>query len=674
MKRLSASRLSALMAPLRRVDSTSRSVRDAGGILAVALLAYIASEYIDLMNRVMKLQSIYGDWGLDDLVIICVVLSFALAAYAWRRLQDLTRENQARRAAEAEAQRNPAQLAEAQRFLHTIIENVPAMIFVRDYPEGRHVLINRAAEKLHGIPREKLLGLTVAECLPDAVARKVADHDRELVQAFGPVTFGERPVTLPTAGDRIMALTAVAIRDDDGKPQYLVNVVEDVTERKRAEAQVRHLAHHDPLTDLPNRAAFNECLQSTIDRAAAAGEGFAMIWIDLNRFKEVNDVFGHAVGDAVLRELAHRLEAASGGAFLARLGGDEFAVICIEPSHVALGAALAETLLHVVDDAFAVGGHVLRIGMSVGVAIYPADGADAAALLANADAALYRAKSEAGGASGSICFFEPAMDERVRDNRALQHDLRSALSRGELMLHYQPQASITGAVTGFEALVRWNHPRRGMVLPMDFIPLAETSGLIVEMGEGILREACREAASWAAPLAVAVNVSPVQFRQGDLPTQVHAILLESGLAPERLEIEITEGILIDDFARAVAVLRRLKALGVRIAMDDFGTGYSSLSYLQALPFDKIKIDRTFIANLDRNPQSAAIIRAVIGLGHGLDLPVAAEGVETKEQLAFLEREGCNEVQGYLVGRPAPIERYAELVHGKGEGAVVALAS
>jgi EAL domain-containing protein (putative c-di-GMP-specific phosphodiesterase class I) len=296
--------------------------------------------------------------------------------------------------------------------------------------------------------------------------------------------------------------------------------------------------------------------------------------------------------------------------------------------------------------------------LSIGVAIFPTDGNAAATILANADAALYRAKAEG---RGTIRFFEADMDERLRERRALQHDLRSAIERGQLSLHYQPQVRMDGTPIGFEALVRWNHPVHGTVAPGSFIPLAEESGTIIPIGQWILREACREAASWPRPLQIAVNLSPVQFQHGDLPGVVHSVLLETGLAAGRLELEITEGVLIGDFSRAVSILRRLKALGVRIAMDDFGTGYSSLSYLQSFPFDKIKIDQAFIANLDRNVQSTAIIRAVIGLGHGLSLPVSAEGVETQEQMSFLVRESCDEVQGFLFGRPQPIDAYAELV-------------
>jgi predicted signal transduction protein with EAL and GGDEF domain len=304
----------------------------------------------------------------------------------------------------------------------------------------------------------------------------------------------------------------------------------------------------------------------------------------------------------------------------------------------------------------------LRVGISIGIAIFPADGADATTLLNNADAALSRAKA---AGRGKTRFFEVEMDNRQRERRAIQHELDTAITRDELRLFYQPQANIGGEVTGFEALVRWHHPQRGMVSPATFIPVAEESGLIMQIGEWVLREACREAASWPQPLQIAVNLSPIQFRHGDLAGLVHSVLLETGLSPTRLELEITEGVLVEDFARGLSILRRLKALGVRIAMDDFGTGYSSMSYLQSFPFDKIKIDQSFISKVTSNPQSAAIVRAVIGLAHGLNLPVLAEGVETKAQLDFLAAESCDEMQGYLLGRPHPIMEYSGLIHRNG---------
>jgi predicted signal transduction protein with EAL and GGDEF domain len=355
--------------------------------------------------------------------------------------------------------------------------------------------------------------------------------------------------------------------------------------------------------------------------------------------------------------VARRLRATVGGAFVARPGGDEFIVIVGDGAEPARVAALAEALLASAAADVEIDGNHLRYGMSIGVAVYPTDGTDAKTLLANADAALYRAKQEG---RGSIRFFASEMDKQLRDRRALQQDLRLAIERNQLRLLFQPQATIDGTVVGFEALLRWQHPIRGLVSPNDFIPIAEDSGIIIAIGEWVLREACRQAASWPRPLQVAVNLSPVQFKHGDLAGIVHKILFETGLAPSRLELEITEGVLIGDFSRAVSILCRIKALGVKIAMDDFGTGYSSLSYLQSFPFDKMKIDRTFVANLGRNPQSAAIIRAMIGLGRGLDLPIVAEGVETSEQLDFLVREQCHEVQGFLIGRPKPIEDFADI--------------
>ena len=435
-------------------------------------------------------------------------------------------------------------------------------------------------------------------------------------------------------------------------------MIQDVTERKRAEAQIERLAHYDLLTDLPNRTAFNQCFAAVLERAAKSDESFAVLCVDLDRFKEVNDVFGNSIGDRLLRAVAERLSATLQGAFLARTGGDEFAVIVTESPAPTQAARLAERMLAAVADDFEIERHRLRMGLSVGIGLYPIDGIDEVSLLGNADAALYRAKAEG---RGSIRFFEAEMDHSLRERRALLHDLRTAVERDEFVVHYQPQGRIDGEIVGFEALVRWQHPTRGQIPPAEFIPIAEESGLILPIGEWVLRAACREAANWPKHLHVAINLSPVQFRHGDLAGLVHQVLLDTGLEPRRLELEITESVLIDDLPRALSILRRLKALGVRIAMDDFGTGYSSLSNLQAFPFDKIKIDRSFISNLERSAQAATIVRAVIGLGRGLNLPVVAEGVETQAQLAFLSDESCAEIQGYLLGKPLPIEQYAGLL-------------
>jgi len=561
------------------------------------------------------------------------------------------------------AKKAEGELRRTQKFLNTVIENVPVPIMVKEIPSSAsdarncHItLINRACEEFFGVPRQQIIGKTNGELYPKERADFIVAHDNETLQSDQPVLIPDHLFVTPGNGTRLITLKKVAIRDDDGKPHLLLSVCEDVTEQRRGEQRIMHMAHFDTLTDLPNRATFNETLDVTINHAATTGELFAILSIDLDGFKETNDTYGHLVGDGLLREVARRLQAAAGEAFLARLGGDEFAIIVADGAQPA--AALAERLFATLVDDIEVEGHRLKLGMSIGVAIYPTDGADAKTLLTNADAALYRAKAET---RGMAMFFEPEMSARLRERHALQEDLRSAINHGELLLHYQPQKKMSGEIIGFEALARWQCPKRGMVPPGTFIPIAEESSLIIWVGEWVLREACREAASWPQPLTIAVNISPIQFRHGDLPRLVHSVLLETGLAPGRLELEITESVMINDFSRAVSILNRLKSLGVRIAMDDFGTGYSSLSYLQSFSCDKIKIDRVFICDLEDNYHSRSIVRAVIGLGQSLDLPILAEGVETEAQHAFLVQEGCDEVQGYLTGRPLLIRDYAQLV-------------
>jgi diguanylate cyclase (GGDEF)-like protein len=475
---------------------------------------------------------------------------------------------------------------------------------------------------------------------------------RQLAKATGPT--GE--VDIKILGSLVVNAYEQAERDrrrTDRSIKLMVEELEEASERK-----IEYVARHDPLTDLPNRVAFSEHLTLTIERVAAQRTQFAIVCIDLDHFKEVNEVFGHAVADRLLQELAAQLKRATPGAFLARLGGDDFNMIVTDGNQPTVTEEFAKQVQELVADGFNIDGHVIRLGLSIGIAIYPFDGTDAATLMINGDAALARAKRDG---RGSLRFFEAEMDKQQRERRALQHELGSAIEHNQLKLFYQPQARMDGEVIGFEALLRWEHPIRGRIAPNIFIPLAEDNGMIIPMGEWVLREACRQAASWSQPLTVAVNLSPVQFHYSDLPALVLAILVETGLPPHRLELEITEGVLMSDFARAITILRRLKSLGVSIAMDDFGTGYSSLRYLQAFPFDKIKIDKSFVDQLGENMQSQAIIRAVIGLAHGLALPVLAEGVETTDQLEFLKRERCDEIQGYLIGRPQPIETYSSTV-------------
>ncbi len=557
------------------------------------------------------------------------------------------------------------QLHRTKKFLDAIIEHVPAPILVKDIlnsPEDasqwRYSLINRATEELFGVSRTQVIGKTIGEIYPKERADFIIAENNETLQSHRPIVVKDHIVHTPGNGIRLATAKSIAVRNDDGKAQYLLTVLDDVTERRHAEQRIAHMAHFDNLTDLPNRAAFNECFAVTLAKAAASRDQFAILTLDLDRFKEVNDVFGHSVGDALLCEVTRRLQTAAAGAFLARIGGDEFVLIAADGAQPEAGLALAERLLATFTNEFEIDGRRLEIGLSIGGAVYPADGTDAKTLMVNADAALYRAKAEA---RGSVLFFEAEMGIQLSERLSLQGDLRSAVAHQELFLHYQPQVRMTGETIGFEALVRWQCPKRGMISPATFIPIAEESGLIIPLGEWVLREACREAASWPQPLTIAVNVSPIQFHHGDLPSLVHSVLLETGLVPSRLELEITEGVLINDFSRAVSILRRLKSLGVQIALDDFGTGYSSLSYLHSFAFDRIKIDRAFIGDLEHNRHSMAIVRAVIGLGHSLDVPILAEGVETEIQHAFLVQEGCDSMQGYLTGRPQPIGDYARLI-------------
>ncbi|HLZ03993.1 MAG TPA: EAL domain-containing protein [Bradyrhizobium sp.] len=552
------------------------------------------------------------------------------------------------------------ELESTKKFLELVVDNIPVSLIVERVSDGRYLLANRSAETILGRRREEVTGLTAADIFHPREAKLIIARDEAAIKKRDLLT-EEHPISTKE-GLRLFLTRRMTVLDEAGQPKYLIKTHEDVTDRRQTESRMAHMAYHDGLTDLPNRPAFLKALTQMIEACAGTGEEFAVLSVDLDGLKEVNDVFGHATGDKLLIEVANRIQAAARGGVVARLSGDEFGLI-IDGKQPAAGIELAEHLVEAMAREFLIDGKSVRTGLTTGISVFPHNGADAASLLANAGAALFRAKQKS---RGTISVYEPEMDQQIRDRRVLHQDLSVAIRNGELSLYFQPQAMSGSTVeeseiTGFEALARWLHPVRGFVPPSDFIPLAEESGLIVEMGEWILREACREAASWPKPLQVAVNLSPAQFVHGDLVGLVHSILLETGLMPGRLELEITEGVLIEDFDRGLALLRRLKALGVRISMDDFGSGYSSLSYLQAFPFDKIKVDRDFVINLGRNPQSAAIISAVIDLGHGLGMSLVAEGVETVEQLAFLADEGCDAVQGYLIGRPLPIGQYGPLV-------------
>ncbi|MET0970744.1 MAG: EAL domain-containing protein [Tardiphaga sp.] len=512
------------------------------------------------------------------------------------------------------------------------------------------VTVNTSFADLAASSPDRLVGTQLANWFPDPAAMAdLAAHENKSVEAN----------LRPSAGDSIPVELILRGIDFAGRPHQVV-AVRDLRKRKQAEQHIRFLAHHDALTGLPNRGTFHDRVKQQIG-VLAKGHSLAVLSLDLDQFKQVNDLFGHAAGDTVLKNFSASIsELLTDGQVLARLGGDEFAIMLPNLTDPAEAGHLGDRIL----ETFRTKNPALDLGdisASIGIALYPDDASDFDSLLARADIALYRAKAEGGTAWR---FFEPGMGEAVRDRRMLEHDLRHAVADQQLSLVYQPQEAMTrGEVVGFEALLRWNHPQRGNVRPDIFIPIAEETGSILEIGEWVLRQACTEAASWTRPLTIAVNVSAVQIYHENFVALVHGILLETGLPAHRLELEITETALVRDFNRALAALRRIKALGVHIAMDDFGTGYSSLSNLRAFPFDKIKIDRSFVTSVNSNSQAAAIVRAVLGLGRGLGLPVLAEGVETEAEFQFLRDERCDEVQGYLLGRPAPIGNFAEVTHG-----------
>jgi diguanylate cyclase (GGDEF)-like protein len=438
----------------------------------------------------------------------------------------------------------------------------------------------------------------------------------------------------------------------------------DVTEQRRSEAKITYMAHHDALTSLPNRVLLRECMERALAATRRGTRCLAVLMLDLDRFKEVNDTLGHPVGDTLLKAVAERLRSCvRETALIARLGGDEFAIIEDVTDSFAQATALAERIQNALSTPFDLGDHQVITGTSIGIAVAPGDGTDSDQILKNADLALYRAKN---GGRGTHRFFEPEMDQLMQERRDLERDMRSSLVNSEFELYYQPFVNLkTNEISGCEALLRWHHPKRGLISPADFIPLAEETGLIVPLGEWVLRTACNEAAGWPAQFRIAVNLSPAQFKSADLLPAIVNALAMSKLAPQRLELEVTESVMMQDREAAFATLNELHALGVRIALDDFGTGYSSLSFLQNFAFDKIKIDRSFVDRLlGKNKQSRVIARAVVRFAASLGKTTTAEGVETKEQLAILRAENCTEMQGYYFSTPKRLSEITPMLLGQ----------
>lgn len=538
------------------------------------------------------------------------------------------------------------ELASTRIFLDAIVESIPSMVFVKDATDGKFVLLNKAGEELLGILRGDLIGKTDFDLFPPREAERFRDADRDVVASGQLVTIENEPLSTKE-GVRSLRTQKVGVPDADGNPRYLLGISEDVTERLRVEERNLHLSLHDILTDLPNRLAFQTALEEEI----VSGGGFALILIDLDRFKAVNDSFGHQAGDELLRQLASRLSSTVGpNDVVARLGGDEFGVLLRGGAVTeSTASGLAADIIAAVEQPFSIGDELACIGCSAGIVLSPRHGSTSRALIRRGDLALYAAKTNPR--SGYV-FFEHHMEEKVAREKLLRDELASALSKDQFDIEYQPIVDArSGKLVCCEALLRWRHPERGVVSPAEFIPIAEASGLIEQVGQWVVEQACIEAAKWPSDVKIAVNLSPRQFTGLKLVAAIAKALAVSGLSPTRLELEITESVLLSDSDENLRLLNDLKSLGVHVALDDFGTGYSSLAYLRQFSFDKLKIDRSFVADLTRSAPNLAIVRAVIGLGKSFSALITAEGVETEEQLECLRREGCDQCQGYLFSRP-----------------------
>jgi diguanylate cyclase (GGDEF)-like protein len=462
-----------------------------------------------------------------------------------------------------------------------------------------------------------------------------------------------------------VSLASSLVRASDGSPRYFIAVIQDISESKRAaeelkvrEEQYRRLAQYDSLTGLPNRALLYDRLEHGITQARRHRSLLAVLFIDIDRFKYVNDTFGHSAGDDLLKQVAERFSGCVRGEdTVGRLSGDEFAIVLGRIGAARDGATVATKVVESLNRPFQLQGVDLFVTASIGITVFPSDGTDRDALIRNADVAMYRAKERG---RNNYQFYTPEMNNRTREMLDMQNALRAALDRDELVLHYQPKIDIaTGRVSGIEALLRWAHPKRGLIPPAEFMPMLEETGLIVQAGEWVLRSICRQLSAWrrdgTKAVPVAMNLSARQFLAPDLGQSIRAALEEHALDPELLEIEITESSIMADTEEAIRTLEYLQVLGVRIAIDDFGTGYSSLGYLKRFPLRALKIDRTFVRDITTDADDATITQAVVSMAHSLNLKVIAEGVESSAQLAFLMRYGCDEVQGYLFSRPIPAD-------------------
>ena len=555
--------------------------------------------------------------------------------------------------------RHAEELQTARKFLNTVIANVPVAIIVKEARTLRYEIANHAVEQVHGIAAESLIGKTANDLFDPEQADKVTNMDRAILALNSKEAYTtENIIKLRTRGERIISSKRLAVRNPNGEAAWLITILDDVTERRQADAKINFLAHHDPLTELSNRARFQEYIEESI--AENTDGCLAIALFDLDGFKEINDAFGHAAGDEVLRTVANRISArVSGQDLVARLGGDEFAVVFRSSTREDALDPLMNDIIADIRQPIEFDTRKLVVEASAGVAFLEQSQNDRQLLLRQADLALYEAKSQG---KGVFCAYIPEIMERRMSRKALEFDLHAAVEDNQFEIHYQPIVDLrSGAIVSMEALIRWRHPVRGLIPPLDFIPIAEESGMIVPIGEIVLEQACHAAAKWPSDVRVSVNLSPIQFRDRNLSMKIAKVLMESNLLPSRLELEITEAALLDDSFDNIQLLTSLRATGIRIVMDDFGTGYSSLNYLRNFPFDKIKIDRSYVRDLEGGANhSRTILSAVLAMAQGLDLSTTAEGVETQEQMDILRNAGCTEMQGYFFSRPVPQSDLAAL--------------
>lgn len=574
-----------------------------------------------------------------------------------------SRANELQRELVQSEQSREAVLRDSRDRLAQIIDSVPAIVSAADH-DGNCIFMNASHAKLHGVDSTEVAGKSTAEIYGEEGAERSRNLDRIVFDTKEPLPPFEEEVVDPDGNRRVLLTTKTPLRNCDGEIATVLTTSVDITERKRAERHLVHLAHHDPLTDLPNRMLLTQKLGEELQAAKQHGSRFALHFLDLDRFKGINDVLGHSIGDRLLALVARQLKKAVRETdTVARLGGDEFAVVQTGIDGPEDAAELARRLITLTARAVRVEGRDIQASASVGVTLFPADGSDSDALLKNADLAMYQAKADGGN---GFRFYSAEMQRNALETSLLDTDLRQAIEQKQFVLHYQPQVDVkSGRIVGAEALVRWNRGSDSILLPAAFLSRAEENGLIVPINQWVLREACQEAQRWRRaglpPVRIAVNLSPVQFRRQNIGRLITKTLQETGLEPWRLEVEITESIVMENTDALVRDFHRLRKLGVSLAIDDFGTGYSSFRYIKSFPIDRLKIDQSFIANIDKGSSDTAIIHAILGLAKSLGLTSIAEGVETEEQRAWLAGNGCDELQGYLFSRPVAADEFVELL-------------